>query len=374
MKSYLKYILIWAIVVVLLVGGILAIGVFIMRQSASADTLRLDDQEATIRAINRAAPAVVSINITETVDVVLDDPATGGTKIETQKVRRGAGSGFLISADGLLLTNKHVAEAATTNKAEYKITLNSGKQYFAQLIGKDPVADLAVLKIFDKNLPFLELADSNALKVGTSVIAIGNALGRYDNSATKGIVSGLGRSVIAAGNNGEEEILENVIQTDAQINFGNSGGPLVNLDGKVVGINVAKDEGGESLGFAIPVNQAKPIISSARSSGRIIRSRLGVRYQIITPELAEEKKLSRTSGALVIVGENNEAAVFEGSPAAKAGIREGDIVFEADGKKIDERLTLQSYISQFSPGKKIGLKIQRGKEIFTRVVTLDELK
>lgn len=374
MKSYLKYILIWAIVVSLLVGGILAIGVFIMRQSVSADTLRLDDQEATIRAINRAAPAVVSINITETVDVVLDDPATGGTKIETQKVRRGAGSGFLISSDGLLLTNKHVAEAATTNKAEYKITLNSGKQYFAQLIGKDPVADLAVLKIFDKNLPFLELADSNALKVGTSVIAIGNALGRYDNSATKGIVSGLGRSVIAAGNNGEEEILENVIQTDAQINFGNSGGPLVNLDGKVVGINVAKDEGGESLGFAIPVNQAKPIISSARSSGRIIRSRLGVRYQIITPELAEEKKLSRSSGALVIVGENNEAAIFEGSPAEAIGLREGDIIFEADGKKIDERLPLQSYISQFSPGKKIGLKIQRGKDIFTRILTLDELK
>ncbi len=374
MKSYLKYILIWAIVVVLLVGGILAIGVFMMRSSASADTLRLDDQEATIRAINRAAPAVVSINITETVDVVLEDPATGGTRTETQKIRRGAGSGFLISADGLLLTNKHVAEAATSNKAEYKITLNSGKQYFAQLIGKDPVADLAVLKIFDKNLPFLELADSNSLKVGTSVIAIGNALGRYDNSATKGIISGLGRSVIAAGNNGEEEMLENVIQTDAQINFGNSGGPLVNLEGKVVGINVAKDEGGESLGFAIPVNQAKPIISSARTSGRIIRSRLGVRYQIITPELAEEKKLSRTSGVLVIVGENNEAAVFEGSPAASAGLREGDIIFEADGKKIDERLPLQSYISQFSPGKKIGLKIQRGKDIFTRIITLDELK
>ncbi len=360
MKTIIKYIAIWAIIVTLLVGGTLAVGAVFMRSGASADSLRLDDQEATIRAINKAIPGVVSITVFENID--------------QDKVRRGAGSGFLISADGLILTNKHVADAAPDGKTEFKITLHSGKQYFAQLIGKDPVNDLAILKIFDKNLPFLEMGDSNKLMTGSTVIAIGNALGRYDNSATKGIISGLGRSLTASGDNGQVENLENVIQTDAQINFGNSGGPLIGLDGKVIGINVAKDDGGDSLGFAIPINQAKPIVTSARSVGRIIRARLGVRYLIITPELAEERKLIRSTGVLVGPGENNEAAVLEGSPAAQAGIQDGDIIFEADGKKIDERLPLQSYISQFSPGKRIGLKIQRGTSIFSKIVTLDELK
>jgi len=374
MKSILKYIFIWLLVVAVLVGGLLAIVVFMSHSSVSADTLRLDDQEATIRAINRARPGVVSITISEMADVLVTDPDTGNTTTVHQKVKRGAGSGFLISADGLMLTNKHVVEAGTPGKAEYKVTLNSGKQYFAQVIGEDPVDDLAVLKIFDKNLPYLEMGDSNTLQVGTTVIAIGNALGRYDNSATKGIVSGLGRSLVAAGIDGSEEDLHNVIQTDAQINLGNSGGPLVNLDGKVIGVDVAKDEGGESLGFAIPVNEVKPIVSSARTNGRIIRARLGVRYQIITPELADAKKLSRSTGALISQGDNGEPAVIAGSPAAVVGLQEGDIIFEADGNAIDERLPLQSYISEFSPGKKIGLKVQRGTSIFVKVVTLDELK
>ncbi len=360
MKTYIKYLAIWAIIVTLLVGGTLVIGAIFLRSDATADVLRLDDQEATILAINKAVPGVVSITVFENID--------------REKVRRGAGSGFLISADGLILTNRHVTDAAPDGKSEFKVTLNSGKQYFAQLIGKDPVNDLAILKIFDKKLPFLEMGDSNKLMMGSTVIAIGNALGRYDNSATKGIISGLGRSLTAAGDNGQVENLENVIQTDAQINFGNSGGPLINLDGKVIGINVAKDDGGDSLGFAIPINQAKPIVSSARTVGRIIRARLGVRYLIITPELAEERKLARSSGMLVGPGENNETAVVEGSPAAIAGIQDGDIIFEADGKKIDERLPLQSYISQFAPGKRIGLKIQRGTSIFSKIVTLDELK
>ncbi|MCX6793042.1 MAG: trypsin-like peptidase domain-containing protein [Candidatus Falkowbacteria bacterium] len=369
-----KYIAIWLIIVAATLGAGIALTENFISLGAQAGTLRLDEQEATIRAINRAAPGVVSITISENVDTEVLDMNTGNTRIEQRKVRRGAGSGFLISADGLIITNKHVASAGTDGKSEYKVTLNSGKQYFAQLIGKDPVNDLAILKIFDKNLPFLEMGDSNALQVGSSVIAIGNALGRYDNSATKGIVSGLGRSLMASGNNGTTENLENVIQTDAQINFGNSGGPLINLDGKVVGINVAKDDGGESIGFAIPVNEAKPVVTSARDNGRIIRSRLGVRYLIITPEIAEARKLPRSTGALIIVGENGEAAITVDSPAAKAGLAADDIIFEVDGKKIDERLPLLSYISQFGPGKKLGLKVQRGTQIFSKIVTLDELK
>jgi serine protease Do len=372
--NFYKHIAAWSFAVIISVGGGLIVSDLALNSGVVADSLRLDDQEATIRAINKTIPGVVSINVFENATVEIFDEATETSRFEEQNIKRGAGSGFLISADGLILTNKHVASAGAEGKTEYKIILHSGKQYYAQLIGKDPIADLAILKIYDKNLPFLELGDSNKLTPGMSVIAIGNALGRYDNSATKGIVSGLGRSLLASGNNGEMENLQNVIQTDAQINFGNSGGPLINLEGKVVGINVAKDEGGESLGFAIPINEAKPVITSARTVGKIIRARLGVRYIIITPEMAEERGLPRTSGALLEPGDDGGPAVFEASPASVVGLQAGDIIFEVDGRKIDERLPLQSYISQFSPGKKLGLKIQRGSEIFTKVVTLDELK
>ena len=372
--NILKQAAIWSIAVIIAVGGGVGFTENLLHYGANADSLRLDDQEATIRAINRAIPGVVSITVFEDMDMSVLDLETGTTRIEKQKVKRGAGSGFLISQDGLILTNKHVVESGTAGVAEYKVTLHSGKQYYAQLIGKDPVDDLAILKIFDSNLPYLQLGDSAKLTPGTTVIAIGNALGRYDNSATKGIVSGLGRNLTASSNDGSTEDLQNVIQTDAQINFGNSGGPLINLDGTVVGINVAKDDGGESIGFAIPINEAKPVITSARNSGRIIRARIGVRYVMITPDIATEKKLTRSTGALLDSGSSGEAAVLEGSPAAIAGLQAGDIIFEIDGKKIDERLPLQSYISQFSPGKKLGLKIQRGKDTLVKIITLDELK
>lgn len=373
MKYTFKTTLIWlAVVITTTASGIAFIKVF-QAPLVEADLLRLDDQEATIRAINRAIPGVVSIVVSENASVDVTDPATGQSSTQTQKVRRGAGSGFLISEDGLILTNKHVVTAATTASAEYRVTLYSGKQYYAQLIGKDPVGDLAILKIYDSKLPFLAIGDSNRLKVGMTVIAIGNALGRYDNSATKGIISGLGRNLTAGGSGGETEDLENVIQTDAEINHGNSGGPLIDLNGQVVGINVAKDEGGGGLGFSIPINEARPVISSARAYGYIIRARLGLRYQLVTPELAEERKLSRTFGALAVPGDNGEPAVLPDSPAAKAGLREGDIIFEIDGQTVDERKPLLSYINQFSPGKTVGLRVQRGDKIIVLKATLDKL-
>lgn len=338
-----------------------------------ADTLTFDEQEATVRAIKQVSPAVVSIAVFDNIEteITLED---GSIKKEMKKVSRGSGSGFLISSDGLIITNRHIASAASRDRGEYKVTLNSGKQYYGQFLGLDPLHDLALLRIYDRNLPVVTLGDSNKLTVGTTVIAIGNSLGRYSNSATKGIISGLYRNVEAAGNNGTTEDLKNVMQTDAEINLGNSGGPLIDLEGKVVGINVAKDFGGNSIGFSIPVNEAKPIIASARSNGRIIRARLGVRFVMLTPEIAEERQTSRTSGALLIISDKGETAITPGGPAEKVGLQADDIIFEIDGRPIDERLPLSSYINQFSPGKKLGLRVQRGKTIFTKIVTLDEFK
>jgi len=343
------------------------------RYSATAEDMRLDEQEATIRAIKKVTPSVVSVVVYDQEDSVSLNMNTGRTTVTKEKVKKGSGTGFLITSDGLILTNKHVVNAGGKN-AEYQIVLTSGKQYFAQLIGKDPLNDLAVLKIFDKNLPFVELGDSASLQVGSSVIAIGNALGLYQNSVTKGIVSGLGRNIIASDHVGNSEVLDNVVQTDAEINVGNSGGPLIDLNGKVVGINVAIDQSASSIGFAIPINDARPVINSIRQSGRIIRPRVGVRYTMITPEIAEARKLVRNSGALLINGDKGEPAILPDSPAAKADLAVGDIIFEVNGIKIEGNNTLLSISQKYKPGDRIGLKVQRGDKIFVVIIVLDEFK
>jgi S1-C subfamily serine protease len=341
--------------------------------SVTADDLLLDDQEATVRAIKKVMPAVVSIIIYGQEEYVDYDLSTKTQKIKKQTMEIGRGTGFLISADGFILTNKHVANAGG-DEGEYRIILSNEKKYYAQLIGKDPINDLAVLKIFDKDLPYVEFGDSDNLPVGSTVIAIGNALGLYQNSVTKGIVSGLGRSIVASDKIGNSENLNNVIQTDAEINIGNSGGPLVDLEGRVVGVNVAIDQSGSSIGFAIPVNDAKPVIKSVKEIGRIVRPRLGIRYTMITPEVVLEAKLKRDSGALLLDRENGDPAVIEESPAAKAGLQAGDIIFEINAIKIDINNTLLAVLQKYKPGDRIGLKIQRGDDIFTKVVVLDEFK
>jgi len=338
-----------------------------------ADILRLDEQEATIRAIKKVSPAVVSITVYETQPTQIMDVNTGNITIRNENVKKGAGTGFLISSDGLIITNKHVINTEKEN-GSYKIYLNNGKQYYAQLIGKDPLNDLALLKIFDKNLPFVELGDSDKLSAGTAVIAIGNTLGLYQNSVTKGIVSGLNRSIVASDQTGNSESLGNVIQTDAQINLGNSGGPLIDLNGKVIGVNVATDSSGSSIGFAIPINDAKTVIKSAKENGRIIRPRVGIRYLMLDEQTAFEKKLTRQQGAWVNSGNSGFASVTTGSPAEKAGIIDGDIVFEINGIKVEGQNTLISITQRYKPGDRIGLKIQRGNKIFNKIVVLDEFK
>jgi len=343
------------------------------QQILIAKNLQLDEQEATVRAIQKVSPAVVSIIIDDyqTINILTQS----GLSVQKQKQQVGSGTGFLISSDGYVLTNKHVVRAGNPDTAEYQIILSSGKKYYAQYIGVDPLKDLGVLKIFDQKLPYVELGDSDQLLQGMSVIAIGNALGRYQNSVTKGIISALGRSIAASDNHGNVEALDNVIQTDAEINPGNSGGPLVDLQGKVVGVNAAIDQSGASIGFAIPINDAKVIIKSIKEKNRIIRPRIGVRYQMLTPEIAAANNLPRTTGAWIARGEDtNEPAVQADSPAARGGLQEGDIIFEVNGIKIEGNNTLFKVTQKYNPGDKIGLKLRRGDKIIIITIVLDEFR
>lgn len=359
-------------------GLILISGMIIYSKNISrpiiADNLKLDDQEATIRSIKKASPAVVSIDVYEPQAIAYLNLSNGEPSNKIEKKKTGSGTGFLISSDGLIITNKHVIAVSNENTADYRITLNNGKKYYAQLIGKDPLNDLAILKIFDKNLPFAEFADSDKIQPGLTVIAIGNALGLYQNSVTKGIVSGLNRDIIASDQVGNAENLGNVIQTDAEINPGNSGGPLADLNGKVIGVNVAIDTTGSSIGFAIPINDALPVIKSAKENGRIIRPRLGIRYTMITSDLAAEKKLTSDKGAWINGGDSKLPAITPDSPAAKAGLKDNDIILEVDGIKLDGKNTLIAISQKRKPGDKLKFKILRGNKISELFVQLDEFK
>lgn len=340
-------------------------------QNLTAENLRLDEQEATIRVIKKAAPSVVSIAVSEMSDViVLTDK---GYEKRTEQTVKGRGTGFVISKDGYILTNKHVVTADKKNQPEYKIYFNSGKEYYAMLVSTDPLYDLAVLKIFEKNLPAMEFSDSDKLDLGTTVIAIGNALGRYKNSVTKGIVSGLERDLSLYSDAGSAEMAD-LIQTDAEINLGNSGGPLIDLSGKVVGVNTAIDASGSSIGFAIPANDIKPAIASIKAFGYIKRPKLGLHYVQITPAFAREKKLAVEYGAFIFTGKSNVSPIIVDGPAAKAGLQANDIVLEINAVKLQGKNNLLRQVQRYKPNDKITLKILRNGETLNKIVELGEFR
>ncbi|MDX9971077.1 MAG: trypsin-like peptidase domain-containing protein [Candidatus Gracilibacteria bacterium] len=349
-------------------------------------------EDIVVSTIEKASPAVVSIIITKDVPVLeqyfedmsspFDDFMFGSPfsfqvpkyrdSGKTEQKEIGGGSGFIVSPDGYLITNKHVVD---TEDADYTVFLADGTKYEAKIIDKDDLNDIAVLKIEAENLPFLEFGDSEALKVGQSVIAIGNPLLEFKNSASVGIISGLSRSIHAATSIfGKTEALEDVIQTDAAINPGNSGGPLLNLDGKVIGVNVAIANG-ENIGFSLPSNVVKSIYDSVKENGKIVRPYLGVRYVQINKAIKENNKLDTEYGVLVLRGEKIEdLAVIPGSPADKAGIMENDIILEIDGIKLEEGKSLVKIISSKKPGDSVKLKLlSKGKEKEISVV-LEEVK
>ena len=276
----------------------------------------------------------------------------------TQKEEVGGGSGFFVSSDGLIVTNKHVVDQ---KNAEYTVFTNDGKKYTAKVIARDPVLDIALIKVnppVGGSFPFLSIGNSDNLELGQSVIAIGNALGEYKNTVSVGVVSGLSRSITAGDQSGNSEVLDHVIQTDAAINPGNSGGPLLNLDGEVIGVNVAVAQGSQSIGFALPINSVRGAIDSVKTTGKIIRPYLGLRYVQIDAAMKEANNLSVDYGVLVKAGATaSELAIIPGSPADKAGIVENDIILDVDGQKIDDTNSLSDIVRGKSVGQTITLKI-----------------
>jgi serine protease Do len=269
------------------------------------------------------------------------------------------------------MTNRHVV---ADTAADYDVTLADGRKYPAKVLARDAILDLAVIKIEATNLPVPALGDSEKLIQGQTVIAIGNTLAELQNTVTKGIVSGINRRVVASNGLGSSEVIEEAIQTDAAINPGNSGGPLIDLEGKVIGVNTAVNQQGQSIGFAIPINAAKNIISSVKNYGRIVRPWLGVRYVIVTPEIAQAKNLPNTYGALVSKGaQAGDVAIVSGSPADKYGLKDGDVILEVDGVKIDLEHSLAGAVGLKQPGDTVTLKVANGNQIRSLNVVLGEM-
>ena len=340
------------------IAGASALVVWLVSQPAQNNTITRSDtdgnqvisaDEADLESIvNKVGPTVVSILTTK----------TSGSGM-FQSTLEGAGTGVIVSADGYVLTNRHVIQDAQS----LEIINSEGDRYSdVTLIGSDPLNDLAVLKIKNaKDLPVAELGDSGTVRVGQRVIAIGNSLGQYQNTVTSGIISGLGRPVMAAtdelGMNIES--LTDLLQTDAAINPGNSGGPLINMAGQVIGINTAIVSDAQSVGFAIPVNAARGIIRGVLASGTIQKAYLGVQFIAITPDIRAELNLSEKNGALVRTGSSTQSAVVSGGPADKAGIREGDIITKVNDRVVGEQGGLGSLIAEFVPNEQVTLTIIR---------------
>ena len=270
--------------------------------------------------------------------------------------QRGVGSGFVMSREGYILTNNHVVEDA----GQIKVKLANGKEYEGKIVGRDPKTDLALVKIEGvSDLHPLKLGNSEDLKVGSWVVAIGSPFG-LEQTVTAGIVSAKGR-VIGSGP------YDNFIQTDASINPGNSGGPLINMKGEVVGINTAIIASGQGIGFAIPINMAKEIAPQLQDKGHVTRGWLGVSIQEVTPELAKSFGLKEKKGALV-------SQVVSGGPAEKAGIEQGDIILEFDGKEVSDSKDLPRIVASTPVGKAVSLKVSRNGKITDRQVKLGEME
>jgi S1-C subfamily serine protease len=359
---------------------------------SSLPTFASSQEQSIVNAVQKTEPAVVSVIISKDVPVVeryyrqpMNNNPFGNDPFfdqffsipeyrqnGTEKREVGGGTAFFISADGLLMTNNHVVD---DEKAEYTVFLNDGRKLKATVLARDSVTDIALLKVEGSNFPYLEISDRAEPMLGQTSIAIGNALGEFRNTVSVGVISGLQRTITAGGPTGASEELNQIIQTDAAINQGNSGGPLIDTNGTVIGMNTAVAGGAQGIAFAIPASDLQRVMKSYKTYGRIVRPYIGIRYTPITPELKEKNKLAYDYGALVVRGENpGELGVVPGSPADKAGIKENDIILSIDGQKLTEEISLGQIVQRKNPGDVLRLQVSSAGRVRDVSVTLEEWK
>jgi serine protease Do len=358
----------WSVAVVALVIGLIsgALGgaavASVLREPATAvqpppepagETVaqtRITESSAVIEAVSRVAPSVVTI---------ISQPR-GLFSAE------GVGSGFIYEPDGWIVTNKHVVRGVE----QVTVRLSDSRELTGQVVGEDTLTDLAIVKIDATDLPVAPLGSSADLAPGQVAIAIGNPLGNYESSVTTGVVSGLGRHIRAAdAARTTSEALNNLIQTDAAINPGNSGGPLVNSAGQVIGINTAVSQEAQGIGFAIPIDVARPIMEQARNGEPIARPWIGVYYTMVNKQLAADQDLPVDYGAY-ISGGGNAPAVIPGGPAERAGVREGDVIVSINGERVDEARDLSMLVLPHQPGDTITLRVLRRDSARDITITL----
>ncbi len=316
-------------------------------QSTRTDKIIIEESSAIIEAAKKVQPTVVSI--TSKGKTVRDIFGLG-----IIQAPEAAGTGFVVTSDGLIVSNKHVVLGFD----QFTVTTFDGKVLDAKVVATDPLNDLALLKVEAKGLPVVDLGDYDRVQVGQWVIAIGNALGEFQNSVTVGVISAKERSANPSDGQGRVEALFGLLQTDAAINPGNSGGPLVNLSGQVIGINTAVAGNAQNIGFALPVSDIKRALESYRKENKIVQPYIGIRTQTLTKAIATSLGLSVEKGALIHGG--NQSAIDPKSPAASVDLKEGDIITKVDNQVIDQENPLPRVVRQHNPGDKITLTILRG--------------
>ena len=324
------------------------------------------EETSVANIVSKVTPAVVSI-ISET-------RSSGYSYFFSSGTTQSAGTGMIVSKDGYVLTNKHVIDGAT----KVTVVTDAGDTYDdVDIVGEDPLNDVAYLKINGaKDLPTIALGDSKTIAVGQPVLAIGNALGAYQNSVTQGIISGTGRSVTAGDSNGNnQETLTDMLQTDAAINPGNSGGPLVNAAGEVIGINTAVATSANGLGFAIPISATKGMLNRIMGGGKAERAYLGLTYVTVTAEVAKEAKLSVNHGAYIYNSSSRSGeAIVKNGPADKAGIRTKDVITKVGNVEVGRAGSISTLIGEYKVGDTVQLTYVRDGKEYTTNVTLEAYK
>ncbi len=322
-------------------------------RGTNVSSVTIDESSAVINAVERAMPAVVQITIS----------AQGG-------LQTGLGSGFIFDSDGWILTNRHVVDDADS----MTVILNDTRQLEGEVYGVDPLTDLAIVKVDATDLPVATIGSSEDLEQGQLAVAIGNPLGQFENTVTTGVISGLGRQIIAgSAQSANAERLSNLIQTDAAINPGNSGGPLLDSAGQVIGVNTAVNQEAQGIGFAIPIDVAKPIMEQALAGDELQRPWIGVYFVPVTKQLADEEGLPVEEGVLIESSREDVPAVFPNSPADQAGLQAGDVIVAVDGESVNAEDDLAEHVLKRSPGDTLNLRVMRGDEPREIEITLGVL-